>query len=169
MKELAQCLRTPSPFRCDSKCSTSRQTIIGWEFRTAGKYAISFLIGSKLSQLTIFLWFGEMIGCWRLLVEGWEGWYMDDDRSALSMRSTTASSTSRSKSARVSASFSWPVVWASSSSSFMRTREDLEARDNRMTTKEINAGMRTGNEIYKTYFLKVTQSLRNMELLRIAH
>jgi hypothetical protein len=36
----------------------------------------------------------------------------------------------------------------------MRTREDLEARDNRRMTKEINAGIRTGNEIYKTYFFK---------------
>lgn len=156
MKESAQCLRTPSPFRCDSKCSTSRQTIIGWEFRTPGKYAISFLIGSKLSQLTIFLWFGEMIGWRRLLLvlvlDGWDGWYVDDDMSGLSMRSTTASSTSRSNSARVSASFCWPVVWASSSSCFMRTREDLEARDNRRMTKETNAGMTTGNEIYNTCF-----------------
>ena len=151
MKELAQCLRTPSPFRCDSECSTSRQTIIGWEFRTWGKYAISFLIGSKLSQLTIFLWFGEIIGCRWLLVDGWDGWYLDDGSS---MRSTTASSISRSSSARVSASFCWPVLWASSSSCFMRTREDLEARDNRRMTIEINAGMTTGNEIYKTYYFK---------------
>ena len=39
----------------------------------------------------------------------------------------------------------------------MRKREDLEARDNtdnRRMTKEITAGMVTGKEIYKTYFLK---------------
>jgi hypothetical protein len=36
----------------------------------------------------------------------------------------------------------------------MRTREDLEARDNRRMTREMKAGMRTGNEIYKTYFFK---------------
>ena len=76
---------------------------------------------------------------------------MDDDgRSGLSTRSTTAaSSTSRSNSARVEASWCWPVVSASSSSCFMRIREDLELRDNtdnRRITREITAGMTTGNE-----------------------
>lgn len=153
MKQLAQCLRTPSPFLCDSERPTSRQTIIGWEFRTWGKYTISFLIGSRLSQLTIFLWFGEMIGCSQLLGDRWDRcWYMEGERSGFSMRSTTASSISRSNFARVSASFCWPVLRASFSSRFMRTREDLEARDNLRMTKE----MRIGNEIYTIYFWRGT-------------
>ena len=55
----------------------------------------------------------------------------------------------------------------------MRTREDLEARDNRRMTKETNAGMTTGNEIYNTCFFflkkKTIQSLKNMEVLQIAY
>ena len=157
MKELAQCLRTPSPFRWYSKFLISRHTMMGCEFRTAGKYVNSFLIGSKLSQLTIFLWFAVIIGCPRLLVDDWDvdvGW---------SMRSTTVSSTSRSNSARISASFCWPVVFAASSNCFMRAREDLEARENRRIIKEINAGMRTGNMIYINYFHNIIQSLKNMK------
>ena len=142
MKELAQCLRTPSPCRWNSKRLTSRHTIIACEFRTPGKYAISFLIGSKLSQLTIFLWFGVRIGCAR------DVWFRgDDDGTGLSMRSTTASSTSSSNSARISASFSRPAVCASCSSSFMRAREDLEARDSRTIAKDIKIGIRIGNKI----------------------
>ena len=145
MKELAQCLRTPSPFRCDSKYLTSRQIITGWEFHTSGKYTITFLIGNKLSQLTIFLWFGEMIGCSRLQWSWIEGL-----ASTRFWSTVAASSTSRSNSARVEASFCSPLVWASSSSCFIRAREDLEARvntDNRRITREITVGMTTGNEI----------------------
>lgn len=149
MKELAQCLRTPSPCRWISKRWTSRHTIIACEFRTPGKYANSFLIGIKLSQLTIFLWFGVRIGCARLnsLDDGYRG----DGGIGLSTRSTTASSTSSSNSARISASFSRPAVCASCSSCFMRAREDLEARDNRKIAKDINNGMRTGKKIYMAY------------------
>ena len=145
MKELAQCLRTTSPCRWNSKFLISRHTIIACEFRTPGKYAISFLIGNKLSQLTIFLWFGVRIGYARL--DFLDDWYRGDDGTGLSMRSTTASSTSSSNSARISASFSRPAVCASFSSCFMRARESLEARDNRKIAKDINNGMRIGNEM----------------------
>jgi len=146
MKELAQCLRTPSPFRWNSNCLTSRHTIIACEFRTPGKYAISFLIGNKLSQLTIFLWFGVIIGCARLGLL--DDWYRGDDALGFSMRSTTTSSTSRSNFARMSESFCWPAMCACCSSCFMRAREDLEARYNLKMAREINNGMRMGNEIY---------------------
>ena len=148
---MAQCLIRPSPCRWNSKRSTSRDTITPCEFRIPGKYAKFFLIGSKLSQLTIFLWLGERIGCCARLdsLEGAD-WY--DGETGLSMRSTTASSTSFSNSARISASFSRPEVCASCSSCFMRAREDLEARDNRKTAKDINNGMRMGINIYMTYY-----------------
>lgn len=151
MKELAQCLIRPSPSRWNSKRSTSRHTITACEFRTPGKYASSFLIGNKLSQLTIFLWLGARIGCAGLdfLDDLYRG---DDDGTGWSIISTTASSTSISNSARISASFSWPALCASCSSCFMRAREDLEARDNRKIAKDINKGMRTGNKIYMAYF-----------------
>jgi hypothetical protein len=51
----------------------------------------------------------------------------------------------------------------------MRAREDLEARDNRRIIKEMNAGMRTGNNIYMNYFHEVIQSLKNMKMLQITH
>ena len=91
------------------------------------------------------------IGC-ALLVSLGDGY--DDDRSGLSMRSTTASSTSSSNSARISISFSCPAVCASFSSCFMRAREDLEALDNRKMAKDINNGMRIGNKRYMAYFRK---------------
>ena len=144
MKEFAQCLRRPSPCRWNSKRSTSRQTITPCEFRIPGKYANFFLIGNKLSQLTIFPWFGVRIGCTR--PDSLDDWY---DGTGLSMR---ASSTSSSNSARISASFSWPAVCASFSSCFMRAREDLEARESRKIAKDINNGMRIGIKIYMTYF-----------------
>jgi len=75
-------------------------------------------------------------------------WY--DGETGLSMKSTTASSTSNSNSARISESFSRPALCASSSSCFMRAREDFEARDNRKTAKDINNGMRMGINIYMT-------------------
>ena len=156
MKELAQCLRTTSPCRWNSKRLTSRHTIIACEFRTPGKYAISFLIGIKLSQLTIFLWFGVRIGWARLVLVSLDDWYDDGTGfKLLSMSSaTTASSTSSSNSARISASFSWPAVRASCSSCFMRAREDLVARDNRVIAKHINNGIRIGNKIYMAWFYK---------------
>ena len=73
-----------------------------------------------------------------------------DDGTGLSMR--TPSSALSSNSARISASLSRPAVRDSSSSCFMRAREDLEARDNRKMAKDINNGMRMGINTYMTYF-----------------
>lgn len=84
---------------------------------------------------------------------------MGKDGSELSTISTTASSTSRSNSARISVSFSRPAVCASCSSCFMRAREDLEARDSRTRAKEKSTGMRIGNRVYKTFFFKIYNSV----------
>ena len=73
-----------------------------------------------------------------------DDWYRGDDGTGVSM---TASSTSSSNCARISASFSRPAVCASCSSCFTRAREDLEAGENRKIAKDINNGMKTGNKI----------------------
>jgi len=140
MNEFAQCLTNPSPSRCASNRFTSLQIIIACEFLTIGKYAISFFNGSVFNHPAIFVCVAVIIGCSRLYCSGW----YTGDGLGLSIRSTTASSISRSISARMLASRCWPSGWGSFSSSFTRAREDREARERRTMAMVRTEGMRRG-------------------------